>query len=141
MLRRYRQRPILRTQLHKLIVRAGLKPWLKLFQNLRSRRQTELAQEFSAHVVCSWIANSVAVAREHYLRVTVVDFERATKPCAPRVQSLQNWPGVEETIDPSQFPEVSSSPEVTTQDGSNYHVPNGHCWTRTSDPHRVRMVL
>ena len=29
--------------------------WPKLFQNLRSRRETELAEQFPMHVVCSWI--------------------------------------------------------------------------------------
>jgi hypothetical protein len=33
----------LRTQLQRIPSRAGVKPWPKLFQNLRSSRQTELA--------------------------------------------------------------------------------------------------
>jgi hypothetical protein len=49
----------------------------KLFHNLRASRQTELAQYFAEHVVCQWIGNSQAVAREHYLRVTDQDFSRA----------------------------------------------------------------
>ena len=35
-----------RTRLLKISKRAGLKPWPKLFQNLRSTRQTELEEEF-----------------------------------------------------------------------------------------------
>ena len=40
-----------RTQLERIIARAGLTPWPKLFQNLRSTRETELAETFPLHVV------------------------------------------------------------------------------------------
>jgi len=67
----------LRTQLLRIINRAGLKPWPKLFQNLRSTRQTELEETFPSHVVCAWIGNSEQIARKHYLQVTDEHFERA----------------------------------------------------------------
>ena len=54
----------LRTQLERIIQKAGLKPWPKLFQNLRSTRETELAEEYPMHVVCAWIGNSQAVAAQ-----------------------------------------------------------------------------
>lgn len=51
---RYRDTEVnLRTQLHRIIKRAGLKPWPKAFQNLRSSRQTELEEVFPSHVVCA----------------------------------------------------------------------------------------
>ena len=65
------------TQLKRIIRRAGLTPWPKVFQNLRSTRQTELAGEHPAHVVCGWMGNSRDVAAEHYLQVTDDDFARA----------------------------------------------------------------
>ena len=64
---RVRKRSInanLRTQLLKIINRAGLKQWPKPFQNLRSTRQTELEEIFPSHVVCAWIGNSEAVAKK-----------------------------------------------------------------------------
>ena len=67
----------LRTQLLRIIKHAGLKPWPKLFQNLRSTRQTELEESFPSHVVCSWIGNTEAVAKKHYLQVTDDHFEKA----------------------------------------------------------------
>lgn len=67
----------LRTTFEKIIKRAGLTPWPRLFHNLRSTRQTELAETFPAHVVCAWLGNSEDVAREHYLQVTDAHFERA----------------------------------------------------------------
>ena len=66
------------TRMAKIIRRAGLEPWPKLFHNLRATRQTELAAAHPEHVVCEWIGNSQAVAREHYLRVTDADFAKAT---------------------------------------------------------------
>lgn len=58
------------TQMQRIIARAGVEPWPKTFQNLRSTRQTELADIYPAHAVCYWIGNSQAIAREHYLQVT-----------------------------------------------------------------------
>ncbi len=75
---RYRSSNVnLRTQLQRIIHKAGLKSWPKLFQNLRSTRETELNERWPEHVVCAWIGNSKAVAREHYLQVTEEHFERA----------------------------------------------------------------
>ena len=67
----------LRTHLKRIVMRAGLNPWPKLFQNLRSSRETELVETFPLHVVCGWIGNSAPVAAEHYLQVTSDHFERA----------------------------------------------------------------
>lgn len=49
--------------------------------------QTELSATFPEHVVCSWIGNSADVAREHYLRVTDADFERAAGLAKPQPNS------------------------------------------------------
>lgn len=57
---------------------AGITPWPKIFQNLRSTRETELLERFPLQVVCSWIGNTEAVARKHYLQTTDEHYERAT---------------------------------------------------------------
>ena len=67
----------LRTTFVKIIKRAGLVPWVKPFQNLRSTRETELMEIYPAHVVVSWIGHSEKVARQHYLQTTDAHFERA----------------------------------------------------------------
>jgi integrase len=69
----------LRTQLKRIIAAAGRKAWPKLFQNLRSTRETELAEDWPIHVVCAWIGNSEAVARNHYLQVTDEHYEKAAQ--------------------------------------------------------------
>lgn len=73
----------LRTQFERIIQRAGLKPWPKLFQNLRSSRETELLEKFPIQSVTAWIGNSEAVAKKHYLQVTDAHFDRASsEPCS-----------------------------------------------------------
>ena len=67
----------LRTQLQRIIRGAGLTPWPRLFHNLRSTRQTELAEQFPAHVVCSWIGNTERVADDFYLQTTDAHFAKA----------------------------------------------------------------
>src|SRR5262245_44379727 len=69
----------LRTQLERIIERAVLVPWPKLFQNLRASRQTELAERYPIHVVCAWLGNSTAIANEHYLQVTEAHYEQAAQ--------------------------------------------------------------
>jgi integrase len=68
----------LRTQLERILKRAGLTQWPRLFQNLRSTRQSELEESFPSHVVCSWMGNSRPIAERHYLQVTDQHFELAT---------------------------------------------------------------
>ena len=88
---RYRQTNCnLRTQLERIIKKAGLKSWPKLFQNLRSTRETELAEVWPEHVVCAWIGNSKAVARKHYLQVTEEHFERAAGNFSNDTETAQN---------------------------------------------------
>jgi len=66
-----------RTRFERIIRRAGLEPWPKLFHNLRATRETELADTYPIHVVCEWIGNDELVAKKHYLRVTDEHFEKA----------------------------------------------------------------
>ncbi len=67
----------LRSRLLDIIWSAGLKEWPKLFQNLRSTRETELAERFPTHVVCEWMGNSEPVAAAHYLQVTEEHYRQA----------------------------------------------------------------
>ncbi len=74
----------LRTQLNRIIHRAGLSPWPRLFHNLRSTRQTELTEIFPSHVVAAWIGNTERVAQNHYLQVTEAHFAQASsRPTLP----------------------------------------------------------
>lgn len=68
----------LRTQFLRILAHAGLKPWPKLFHNLRASRQTELLDCFPIKAVCDWLGNSQPVAIEHYAQVTAEHFLTAT---------------------------------------------------------------
>ena len=71
----------LRTGLIKILKRAGIKPWPKLYQNLRSSRVRELRnQRFRENIVAQWLGHSVKVADEHYDQVTDDQFRLAVAP-------------------------------------------------------------
>ena len=65
----------LRSQFLRIIKRAGLAPWPRVFHNLRATRQTELTSRFPLHVVCAWLGNSAPIADRHYLQVTDDHFD------------------------------------------------------------------
>tara|TARA_Y100001934_G_scaffold277636_1_gene376870 strand:+ start:269 stop:1594 length:1326 start_codon:yes stop_codon:yes gene_type:complete len=67
----------LRRRFTKIINRAGLQPWPKLFQNMRASRATELVKECPEHVVTAWMGHSKRIAQKHYLQVTEEDFRQA----------------------------------------------------------------
>lgn len=67
----------LRTQMMRILKKAGIKPWPKLFQNLRSSRESELMKVHGVEVACAWIGNTPAVATKHYLQITDEDYEQA----------------------------------------------------------------
>lgn len=88
--------------------------WPKPWHNLRSTRETELAETFPIQVVCDWIGNSQAVAREHYLQVTEEHFDRATD-CSSLQKALQ---------------QNGKSPCNAVQE--NEETPEKHAFSRTS---------
>ena len=67
----------MRTQFERIIRRAGLEPWPRLFHNLRASRETELAGTYALHLVTAWLGNTPKIALKHYLMPTEADFSRA----------------------------------------------------------------
>jgi integrase len=105
----------LRTQLRRIIKRAGLTPWAKPFQNLRSTRETELQDIFPAHIVCAWIGNSERVAQKHYLQITDSHFEKAAQnPAQQGVESA----GTESQLESGKAPIFSDLPVVANPCGT-----------------------
>jgi integrase len=118
-----------RNHLLKLIRRAGLTPWPRLFHNMRASRETELAASHPIHVVCEWIGNSRLIAQEHYLRVTQADFDtavrhepsdkttRATTRTGEEIEGKLCQPvsaTVQQTPTKRQFPEKSRTRKLVT---------------------------
>ncbi len=130
----------LRTQLLKLIDRAGLKPWPNLFNNLRKTRENELTEQYPEHVVCEWMGNSKIVAREHYLRATDADFESAVMPGTTSGTTLQ--PSATADKRRQRIPRKMQKSSGNTQfPEESEEVPDGRYWTRTSDLHDVNVAL
>ncbi len=96
-----------RTQLLRILKRAGLTPWPRLTHALRASCQTDLANEFPAHVVCEWLGNSLAVAREHYLQTTEDHYQKAAQN--PAHAAAQN---AAQTGADGKRPERTSSAQV-----------------------------
>jgi len=71
----------LRTTFEKIVRRAGLTPWPRLFHNLRASCESDLAREYPITSVCKWIGNTVSIAARHYVQVTDEDFRRASGAC------------------------------------------------------------
>ena len=134
----------LRTMFEKIIKRAGLKPWPKLFQNLRSTRETELAETYPIHVVCAWIGNSEAVAKRHYLQVTESHFARAIDEAISAAGD--DGEATRKTTRSAAFSDDQEKPGVSNSSGNTQFTDeqgmgNGRHRTRTCDFHRVRMAL
>lgn len=67
----------LRTAFDRLVKRAGLEPWPRLFHNLRASRETELLEAFPVHVVAQWMGHDPKVCLKHYAQTTDEHFDRA----------------------------------------------------------------
>jgi integrase len=66
------------TELKRIISRAGVTPWPKLFVNCRGSRETELAETYPIQTVTAWIGHSPTVALRNYLQVPSEHFDRAS---------------------------------------------------------------
>lgn len=69
----------LRTPFARILRRAGLSAWPRLFHNLRASRETELVEAFPVHVVTQWLGNTPKVAMAHYLMTHDEHFAKAVE--------------------------------------------------------------
>ena len=76
--------------LGRILKKAGIERWPKIFHNLRASRQTELTTRFSIGTVCRWLGNSIEVADAHYLTALDAEFEAAAKALQIPVQQIEN---------------------------------------------------
>jgi integrase len=67
-----------RTTFAKIIRKAGLESWSRLWHSMRASCETDLARRFPLAIVAKWLGNTQAVAMRHYVDVTDGDFERAS---------------------------------------------------------------
>ena len=67
----------LRTQMQRIIARAGETPWPRLFHNLRASCACDWVEQFPAHVAAGWLGHSPLIAAQHYLQARDEHFNLA----------------------------------------------------------------
>jgi integrase len=97
-----------RTQMTRLIKRAKLVAWPRLFQNLRASRETELAAEYPLHVAAAWIGNGALVAARHYLTVREEDMARAAHAQSHAASPRKRPTACDSAWEPSKKTRMSS---------------------------------
>lgn len=137
---RYRQKNSnLRTQFERILKRAGISPWERLFQNLRASRETELANEFPIHVVTAWLGNTELVASKHYLQVTDQHFENARGAISGAAMNkmVRNTTSQGIAANCDQSRQAPSQKEVVSKD----HGPLGFSKTGQAPPRGVEPLF
>ena len=81
--------PIIR-QVLSLAELPGAAAWPKLWQNLRSTRATELADQFPSHVCAAWLGHTERIANSFYRQVTDEHILRATGTELPVQKPVQH---------------------------------------------------
>jgi hypothetical protein len=67
----------LRTTFARIVRRAGVEPWPRLWHSLRASCESNLAQSFPLATVTKWLGNTPSVALRHYVDPTEAAFDRA----------------------------------------------------------------
>ena len=81
----------LRTTFCKIVIRAGLAPFPRPFDNMRMTRSNEVYRKWGAFKESEWIGHSGRVRADHYLSMTDDDFQEAAE-----------WSDQTDTIDKSK---------------------------------------
>ncbi len=68
--------------LAKIVIKAGVAVWPKMFNALRASRRTELEDKFPGHVVDAWLGHSSKTAKDYYLQVTDDHWQAAGQICS-----------------------------------------------------------
>jgi integrase len=68
----------LRTQFERIVERAGLEKWPRLFHAMRSSCESDLVKRHPLHIAARWLGNSPRIAEKHYLITSNADFDEAS---------------------------------------------------------------
>jgi len=103
----------LRTTFEKLIRRAGLNTWPRLFHTLRASCETDLLEHLPISAVTEWLGHSATIALKHYTRVPDHLFERAARGAAySGAVALQKAVQSEADTNDAERTESPGSPEI-----------------------------
>ncbi len=100
----------LRTTFGKVIRRAKVEPWPRLWHSLRASCESDLAQSFPLAVVAKWLGNTPSMALRHYVDPTDAAFVAAanwTPGAAPALQKA-----VQSTADPDGLAQTQERGEA-----------------------------
>lgn len=136
---------MLRKTVRQAVDKAGVKPWLCVFHALRSSCEIDLAESFPVHIVAKWIGHSIRIAERHYLNANDAHFTLAVgdaieKPAQIPAQCMHegDGAGLNTTATATGEPaEIAVCGDI----GAGCQDESGRCWTRTSDPPRVKGML
>jgi integrase len=112
----------LRTAFGKLIKRAGLEPWPRLFHNLRSSRETELLEQFPLHVVAKWMGHNPKVSLKNYAQTTDEHFDRAASGAKSGAPNPKSAPQAAQQVT-AEFRNRPTEPPETTEIGGDSASP------------------
>jgi len=111
----------LRTTFEKIVARAGVPKYPRIFHSLRASRQTELAETEPAFRVCAWLGNSEDVARDHYYLTSADQAKESIERERKRMQESKDQQAqqkAQQHITPPQCTAVQSAallPEIIEQ--------------------------
>ena len=141
----------LRTTLQKILVKAGVSQWPKLWQNLRASGCTDFARTLQPHVAAAICGHTVQIAQEHYWQVADTDLDsvitQAITMQPERLEPVESAPEAKSEAQPSDIEVNSVSTEIDGHEKTleNVDFPGfsdsqgGRYWTRTNDPHDVKL--
>lgn len=140
----------LRTTLEKILVKAGVEQWPKLWQNLRASGCTDFARQLPAHIAAAICGHTEQIAKEHYWQVGDTDLDGVIEQALsesegkdakqPEAFSEAEEGGKEQQEAASGDKDLQKNLENQQIEGFSKH-PSGRYWTRTNDPHDVNVVL
>ncbi len=115
----------------RIVCRAGLVPWPRLYKNLRASCETDLATRYPLHVACAWIGNSKAVAQKHYLMTHDGHFANA-------LQNALRSPSLTTAQEPNHMPETPLESGESRKGG-----PSARAALKSSNllPHRDQALI
>jgi integrase len=105
----------LRTTFEKIVKRAGLTPWPRLFHNMRSSCETDLMQHHPMPTVAAWMGHSVEIATKHYCQITEADFAKAVAHRSLREPKNEPAEAVQKAVQqPAETRRKASQPKIET---------------------------
>jgi integrase len=115
----------LRTTLGKIIRRAGVDPWPRLWHSLRASCESDLAQSFPLAIVAKWLGNTPSVALRHYVDPTEAAFDLALdwRPATGGAKSGARTSQNEAQQVAAGIGTESHEPHVNTDGTAGYAVP------------------